>query len=90
MSTSVAKVEKTPSCSFQTRNLRKVIPDYESLNKTVFCMTKSKLISSRQSSPAAEAKLDEAVNFSGNKVAHKILKHILERANGKSRRKNNI
>ena len=52
-------------------------------------MTKSKLISSRQSSPDAEAKLDEAVNFSNNKVAHKILKHILERANGKSRRKNN-
>ena len=86
----MVKVEKIPSGSYQTRNLRKAIPDYESLNKTVFCVTKSKLINSRHSSPAAEAKLDEAVNFSGNKVAHKILKHILERANGKSRRKNNI
>ena len=53
-------------------------------------MAKSKLINSRQSSPAVEAKPDEVVNYSENKIADKILKHILEKTNGRRKLKNNI
>ena len=89
----VVDSQQEPSALQQTRNsLRQAIPDYEGLNKTVTCMTKSgNLINSRDSSPSAAAQAANSSSLSTNKVANKILKHVLQKTNGsRNKTKNNI